>query len=180
MNTQTQVSKFLSYILRHKPDAIDLTLDKNGWAEISQLIFCAKKHNKQLTLELILDVVKQNDKQRFSLSPDNKKIRANQGHSIPIELELESRIPPEYLYHGTAQRFLDSITQNGIHASSRHHVHLSASYDTAINVGKRYGKPVVLKIFSKKMHDAGCVFYCSENGVWLTDFVAPSYFEKID
>ncbi len=181
MNKQQVVdSKFLSYVLRHKPDSIGLKLDKNGWTDILELIKCANSHGNSLTKKSILDAVKNNDKQRFMLSSDDTRIRASQGHSLNIDLELESQKPPEHLYHGTAKRFLSSIFEKGIHPSSRNHVHLSVSYETAMVVGRRYGKPIVLKIDSKKMNDDGCIFFLSENGIWLTEYVSPFYIENPD
>jgi putative RNA 2'-phosphotransferase len=173
-------SKFLSLVLRHKPEEIGLCLDNNGWACIEELIDKAKVKGISLTQEELLEIVEQNDKKRFSVSPDGKKIRANQGHSIAIELNLEEAAPPEILYHGTASRFLDSILKDGLVKGKRQHVHFSLNIGTAISVGQRHGKPVVLKIDSKKMHDNGVKFYRSENSVWLSDYVSPEYIEVIN
>jgi putative RNA 2'-phosphotransferase len=172
-------SKFLSLVLRHKPEEIGLYLDNNGWACIEELIDKAKVKGISMSQEELLEIVEQNDKKRFSVSSDGKRIRANQGHSIAIELNLEETIPPDILYHGTASRFLDSILKDGLVKGGRQHVHFSLSIDTAISVGQRHGKPVVLKIDSKKMHDNGAKFYRSENSVWLTDYVGPEYIEVI-
>ena len=172
-----KVSKFLSYVLRHKPDSIGLQLNAQGWASVDELIECARKQGKQLTRERIAQAVRDNDKQRFSLSEDGDRIRANQGHSVQIDLSLAAETPPDVLYHGTATRFLPSIQAKGLTRQSRHHVHLSADLQTAEKVGKRHGKLVILVIDAKKMSADGHQFYCSENGVWLTDAVAPMYFK---
>ena len=170
------ISKYLSRHLRHKPHEIDLTIDKNGWANIDELIEKSREHKgRVLTLEMIIDVVKNNDKQRFKISDDGKKIRANQGHSFQVDLELESVTPPDILYHGTAKRFLSKIIETGLLPMSRQHVHLSETEDTAIKVGQRHGKPIVLTIDSGKMSKDGIDFYLSENNVWLTETVPIEY-----
>lgn len=178
MKTETiEISKFLSYVLRHHPEAIGLELDKGGWASVDRLMECAARDGKKLTQAQIAEVVATNDKKRFSLSDDGLRIRANQGHSIDIELGLTPLEPPEHLYHGTAKQFLKSILKGGLQAQSRHHVHLSQDIETAIKVGQRHGIPVVLEIASKRMNAEGYQFYRSANGVWLTDKVPPQYFE---
>lgn len=174
------VSKFLSYVLRHRPEAIDLPLDSGGWAKLSELLQCAANHDRFLTEAMIRDVVALNDKQRFKLSDDGQFIRANQGHSIPVDLDLQVLSPPCTLFHGTAQRFLESIMASGLLPSGRQHVHLSAEYETAIAVGQRHGRPVVLEVHSQKMHQDGFPFYHSENGVWLTEHVPANYLLKRD
>lgn len=161
-------SKFLSYVLRHQPDAIGLKLDGEGWADLSELIALANADGRNLTLELIQDVVATNDKKRFVFSDDGTMIRASQGHSVAIELGLQPATPPDVLYHGTATRFLDSIREKGLISGSRRHVHLSAEIATAVEVGRRHGKPAVLTIRSAEMHSSGHEFFLSENGVWLT------------
>ncbi len=178
MNTNKQhknISKFLSLVLRHKPDTISLNLDENGWADISELIEKCNQHNIHLSKILLDEIVATNEKQRFAFNDDKSKIRANQGHSITVELDLEEKMPPEILYHGTAERFLDSILKNGILKQSRQQVHLSANIDTAQKVGARHGKPVVLRVKASAMYNAGHKFYLSQNGVWLTDFVHPEF-----
>ncbi len=174
-NRLTKISKFLSLILRHKPETINLKLDKNGWADIDELI--DKSIDMSLTRELITEVVEKNDKKRFII--DGDRIRANQGHSLAIDLELKPLTPPDILYHGTATRFLDSIMQKGLTKQSRQHVHLSAELTTAIAVGKRHGKVVVLEIDAKKMVENGDTFYLSNNGVWLTDFVGVAFLKVL-
>jgi putative RNA 2'-phosphotransferase len=170
-----KLSKFLSLVLRHEPESIGLRLDEQGWADVEELLRCCQAGPQPMTREELEEVVRTNDKKRFAFSPDGTKIRANQGHSIEVNLALEPREPPELLYHGTAQRHLDSIRQSGIHKGERHHVHLSLDEPTAIKVGQRHGKPVVLTIRAGEMHKKGNVFYCSDNGVWLTEHVPPEF-----
>ncbi len=168
-----KISKYLSYLLRHKPWAIGLDLDDNGWADVDELI--EKTTDFKLTKELINIVVETNDKQRFSLSEDGCRIKANQGHSIDIDLGLEPVEPPELLFHGTAERFMERIEKQGLGKQKRHHVHLSESVAVAKAVGGRYGKPVLLKIDTRKMVEDGFVFYKTANNVWLVDHVPPEY-----
>lgn len=174
MQSNFEVSKFLSYVLRHNPGKIGLVLDANGWADVSELL--AKAHVDMATLQ---KVVATNDKKRFSFNEDETKIRANQGHSISIDLNLQPKEPPEFLYHGTATRFLDSIMKQGLVKGNRQHVHLSLNEQTATKVGQRHGVPVVLKVLSKKMNEAGHIFYLSDNGVWLTDRVPVEFLQKL-
>ena len=172
----THISKFLSLILRHQPEKIGLVLDAQGWADIDSLIELAGRHGKRLDHRLIRRVVELNDKKRFSLSEDGQRIRARQGHSIAVDLGLEARRPPDVLYHGTATRFLEPIQAKGLIKGRRRHVHLSADRDTAVVVGRRHGKPVVLEIDARAMAEQGLLFFLSENGVWLTDHVPPRFF----
>ena len=173
----TKISKFLSLVLRHKPETIGLNLDPQGWADVDTLIELARKKGRQIDRSILQQVVTENDKQRFTFSQDKSKIRANQGHSIEVDLGLIPQQPPKYLYHGTATRFVDSILMQGLRKQNRHHVHLSSDRATAIELGKRYGKPIVLKIQAQKMYDAGLPFYLSQNNVWLTDGVPVEYIE---
>ncbi|MCP4139715.1 MAG: RNA 2'-phosphotransferase [Chloroflexi bacterium] len=170
-----KLSKFLSLVLRHRPQRIGITLDKAGWANVDELISAAKKAGMALTREKLELVVKYDNKERYALSSDGKLIRANQGHSIQVDLGLEAIIPPEILYHGTAKRFLPGIQQNGLQRKKSQYVHLSSDEKTAITVGQRHGQPVVLNIQAKKMHADGYKFYLSENGVWLTEEVPVAY-----
>ncbi|MFM2476239.1 RNA 2'-phosphotransferase [Celerinatantimonas sp. MCCC 1A17872] len=179
MNQRTQQSKFLSLILRHKPEEIGLTLDSSGWANISELLTKLKASGKELTLNDLYAIVETNNKQRFAISADGQQIRANQGHSIAVDLNLVAQTPPEYLLHGTAERFLTSILAHGLKKMQRHHVHLSEQMQTAMAVGERYGKPVILKVAARQMHLDGCLFYKTANQVWLTDKVSPDYLELI-
>ncbi len=170
-----QKSKLLSLVLRHRPELIGLKPDAQGWVEVDQLLKSLESFGKPMSKAELEQVVATNDKQRFAFSKDKTAIRANQGHSINIDLDYPVSQPPQVLYHGTAQQFLASILKNGIQKKSRHHVHLSAETEIAKIVGSRYGKPVLLKIQSGLMHEAGIKFYKSENEVWLTDFVDPQF-----
>lgn len=169
----TKISKYLSYILRHQPHSIGLKLDPNGWASIEELI--AKTTDFELTLPVIAYVVETNDKQRFSLNEEMTKIRANQGHSLNIDLALTAQRPPDVLYHGTAQRFSENIQQQGLTKQQRHHVHLSQSREVAKSVGSRHGKPVIFALNTKAMVEDNIAFYRSENNVWLVDNVPAQY-----
>lgn len=175
MSNYKENSKFLSLVLRHKPEKIGIKLDENGWADVSELL---SKMKNGITMEILEEIVVTNDKQRFAFNEDKTKIRANQGHSINVDLELKVLVPPNMLYHGTAERFIKSIMETGLDKRNRTHVHLSQNYDTAISVGSRYGKPVILKIDTKKMSEDGYIFYLSENNVWLTDSVPVKYITK--
>ena len=175
MGTSASTSKFLSLVLRHKPELIGLSVDKGGWADIEELIKLANAKGHRLSREVVNDIVATNSKKRFALSDDGSKIRANQGHSIQVELDLPPAMPPDILYHGTATRFLDSIRQKGLLPASRRHVHLSVDTETAISVGQRHGKPSILIINAIEMHNAGHRFYISANSVWLTEFVPVEY-----
>jgi putative RNA 2'-phosphotransferase len=170
-----KTSKFLSLILRHQPETIDLILDENGWANVDELREKCSKHKISFTLEDLDEVVETNDKKRFIFNEDKTKIRANQGHSIEIDLALKPQQPPEFLYHGTAQNNVESILENGIEKRNRQHVHLSQDKETATKVGMRHGKPLILTIKTGKMFEDGILFYLSENNVWLTDFVDAKY-----
>jgi len=172
-----RISKFLSLILRHQPSMIDLTLDNNGWAGVEELLSKAAAHNTIFSKEDLEDIVASNDKQRFIFNEDHTRIRANQGHSIEVELDLQAQQPPTYLYHGTVEKFLEAIRSEGLKKMSRQHVHLSNDKETAQKVGSRQGKPIILHIRGEEMHRDGFVFYISENGVWLTDHVPVKYIE---
>jgi len=169
------ISKYLSYVLRHKPESIGLTLDANGWADINELIHCAGQSRHRLTRDLLQYVVENNDKKRFAVSEDGLRIRAVQGHSKNVNLGLTPIKPPDLLYHGTTQKHLKSIKQHGLLKGNRQYVHLSPDVKTATNVGRRHGKPVVLVINGKKMLEQNIPFILSENGIWLTDYVSPEY-----
>lgn len=178
-NQEDQISKFLSLILRHHPEKIELTLDSKGWADVNDIIEKSKAKYPDLTEKDLFAIVKNNDKSRFSISENGKKIRANQGHSIEIDLDLLATCPPDILYHGTATRFLESILEKGILKMERLHVHLTDQIETAKKVGLRHGNAVVLEISAKSMHENGILFFKSENGVWLTDFVNFKYISVI-
>jgi putative RNA 2'-phosphotransferase len=175
---EIRISKFLSLVLRHKPETIGLHLDDNGWANTQELMERLNSNDFEISIEDLKQVVANNDKKRFQFSEDYSKIRASQGHSLKVDLALEEKIPPRLLYHGTAEKNLDSIRKQGLVKGQRHHVHLSADKETAQKVGMRHGKPLVLKVRSEEMSKAGIRFYQSENGVWLTDTVPPDYLEE--
>ena len=168
-------SKFLSLVLRHQPEVIGVSLDSNGWIDVDVLLEAMTRHGKQLSREDLGRLVRESDKQRFALSEDGKRIRANQGHSVEVDLALTPQTPPEILYHGTVDRFLDSILATGLRKGERHHVHLSADVETAQKVGGRRGKPILLNILSGDMHRAGHLFFLSDNGVWLVDHVPTQF-----
>jgi putative RNA 2'-phosphotransferase len=173
-------SKFISRVLRHQPQTYGITLDAHGWAPIDDLIAAANRAGLALTRELLQQVVAQNDKQRFAISEDGTAIRARQGHSIPVDLELPALEPPAQLYHGTAEHFLPAILEQGLVRRSRQHVHLSPDVATAIRVGRRHGTAVVLTVESGAMYRDGHHFYRSENGVWLVDAVPAAYLRVSD
>ncbi len=166
-----RISKFLSLVLRHDPSRIGITLDEAGWVDVDVLLAAAAAHGVSLSRDGLRELVASSDKQRFALSDDGARVRANQGHSVPVDLQLPPREPPERLYHGTVEASLDGIREQGLVRGARHHVHLSADLTTATKVGARRGAPVILTIRAADMHAAGHAFYCSDNGVWLTDHV---------
>ncbi len=170
------LSKTVSYLLRHRPEQAHLTMDKHGWVRVDELIQnLALYENIVVSLKELQDMVATNDKKRFVFSDDGLKIRACQGHSIPVDLGLKPSIPPTVLFHGTTDRFLDSIKKKGLLPMNRQQVHLSSTKEIAISVGSRHGKPIVLTIDTAQMVKDGHLFYISENGVWLTDHVPAKY-----
>ena len=171
-------SKFLSLILRHKPETIGIELDEHGWADVEELIRGMSKTH-EFNMDILEEIVRTDNKQRYSFNDDKTLIRANQGHSIPVDVELEKMEPPEYLYHGTGEKYRNSIDKEGLKPKSRLYVHLSADTDTAINVGRRHGRPVIYRVSSGAMQKAGYEFYRSVNGVWLTKEVPARYIEII-
>lgn len=177
--TKTTISKFLSYVLRHRPNSIGIELDDAGWTDVKTLISQCRAHNHPLTREELDDIVANSPKQRFAFSDDGTPIRANQGHSVDVKLGYEPAEPPVVLYHGTVKAALPDIQKNGLQKMKRHHVHLSADVKTATNVGGRRGRPVVLTIDSKRMRDDGHVFYRTPNGVWLTDDVPAEFIKTL-
>ncbi|MFZ6011121.1 MAG: RNA 2'-phosphotransferase [Bacteroidota bacterium] len=170
-----KISKFLSLVLRHQPEKIDIQLDENGWTDVAILINQANKNGFAITKEILRHVVDTNAKKRFAFNDDRTRIRASQGHSVEIELGYAPQPPPEILYHGTTETSVSSILAIGLEKRSRHHVHLSADAEIATKVGQRYGKPVVLRIAAMQMFKDGYQFYMSENHVWLTDHVPAKY-----
>jgi len=172
-----QLSKYLSFVLRHRPDDIELHLTPDGWANVDELMNKMNLRGKNISIEDLRHIVSQDEKQRYSFSHDESRIRANQGHSIDIDLKLKPLEPPQYLFHGTAEKNIASIRQQGLQKRQRHHVHLSELELTAKQVGARYGKPVVLIISAQVMHQAGHQFYRSENNVWLTEQVPAQFIQ---
>lgn len=173
------LSKFLSLILRHKPEVINITLDKHGWANVNELINNINfKSNYKIDMQILEEIVETDNKMRYSFNEDKTLIRANQGHSIKVDVELKEEVPPEILYHGTAEKYVESIDKEGLVPKSRLYVHLSKDSATATKVGSRHGKPVVYRIDSAKMHMDGFKFYISENGIWLTKEVPVQYLIK--
>lgn len=173
----TARSKFLSWVLRHRPELIGLALDPQGWADIKELLAGARAHGVPLTHALLLDVVAKSDKQRFALSDDGQRIRAQQGHSLAIDLNLTPQTPPGSLFHGTATRAIAAIRQQGLRAGNRQYVHLSALAATALTVGKRHGQPLVITVRALAMHEQGYSFLLTANGIWLTRAVPTEFLE---
>lgn len=168
----------MSLVLRHKPDEIGLEMDEQGWVKVDELIIKMNQNGLRVDKDIINTVVETNDKKRFAFNTDKSLIRASQGHSIEVDLDLPVAVPPNILYHGTTSRFLDSILRTGLQKQNRQHVHLSVTIETAQAVGSRHGKPVILTINAKAMHEAGFKFYLSENKVWLTETVPVEYISK--
>jgi putative RNA 2'-phosphotransferase len=175
----TSISKYLSLVLRHNPAAAGVTLDAQGWVRVEDLLAGAARHGHSFTRTELAEVVEQNEKQRFAFSPDAQRIRANQGHSVSVDLGFTPETPPEVLYHGTVERFLTSIMERGLDKRSRQYVHLSLDVATARRVGGRRGEPVILRIAAGSMHSDGFCFYCSANGVWLAERVPPQYISRV-
>ena len=177
--SKDKLSIFLSLVLRHQPEAAGIKLDEHGWANVDELITGIQNTGRKINMEILEEIVRIDNKQRYSFSEDKTLIRANQGHSILVDVELEEKQPPEILYHGTADRFLESILREGLKPMSRLYVHLSAEIETAENVGKRHGRPAVLKVNSGSMYKNGIKFYRAENGVWLVKSVDSKYLDKL-
>ena len=172
-----ETSKYMSLILRHKPETIGISLDEHGWANVDELIAGISKTH-EFNREMLEEIVRTDNKQRYSFNEDKTLIRANQGHSIPVDVELEEVEPPKYLYHGTGEKFRESIDAEGLKPKSRLYVHLSKDIETATKVGSRHGKPVIYKINCQKMAQDGYRFFLSANHIWLTKAVPPEYLEK--
>ena len=173
----TSTSRYLSLILRHKPEAAGITVDEHGWANVNELI-AGVRRSRPFDMEMLEEIVRTDEKQRYSFSEDKSLIRANQGHSIPVDVELPVVAPPEFLYHGTGEKYVSSIDAQGLLPRSRLYVHLSPDVETAKTVGSRHGQPVVYTVLSGKMAEDGITFYRSVNGVWLTKAVLPKYLRK--
>ena len=174
-DTAVRDSKYLAGVLRHNPGKIGVELDAAGWVEVDVLLAALARHGRLIGRARLDHVVEHNNKKRFEYDEAGTRIRASQGHSVPVDLGYESRVPPEVLYHGTATSSLDSIFSEGLKPGRRHHVHLSVDIETATKVGARHGKPAVLVVAAARMHAAGHEFFRSTNGVWLTEHVAPEY-----
>lgn len=174
-NDMKQKSKFLSRVLRHKPQEIGITLDAQGWVEVDCLLRQAAKHGMRMSRQELDRIVAENDKKRFTLSEDGQRIRAAQGHSVSVDLGLTPMVPPEWLFHGTATRVVDVIRKEGLKPGQRQHVHLSADTQIATKVGQRHGVPHVFRVASGKMQAQGLDFCRADNGVWLTDHVPPEF-----
>ena len=170
-------SKFISLILRHNPGAIGITLDEHGWADVEELIKGIQK-TRDFSMEMLEEIVRTDEKQRYSFNEDKTLIRANQGHSIPVDVEFPEKKPPEILFHGTGEKFVSSIDEQGLIPKSRLYVHLSKDEETAKKVGSRHGRPVIYKVKAAKMAEDGFKFYLSVNGVWLVKGVPPEYLAK--
>ena len=173
-----ELGKFISLILRHKPEVIGITLDENGWADTKELLSGINASGRYIDLTILERIVRENNKKRYSFNEDKTKIRANQGHSVHVDVEMKEMQPPDELYHGTAARFLESIREKGILKMNRQYVHLSADVETAKAVGKRHGKPVVLVIDTKKMVEDGYHFWLSDNGVWQSEEIKWEYVKE--
>ncbi len=177
MGKLDKLSVFISLVLRHKPDAAGIQLDEHGWADVDELIEGVNHTGRKIDMDILEEIVRTDNKQRYSFNDDKTLIRANQGHSIPVDVELDEKRPPQYLYHGTAERFLAAIMAEGLRPMSRLYVHLSKDEETAVKVGKRHGSPVVLKVKAGEMYNNGNKFYLSKNGVWLTKYVEKKYID---
>ena len=171
-------SKFISLVLRHQPEEINLHLDENGWASVTELLEKMNRKGIKIDINLLNTIVETNDKKRFAFNDDKTKIRASLGHSIDVNLDLVPLMPPAVLYHGTTGKYLDSIFKTGLQKQSRQHLHLSETVDTAKAVGSRHGKPVILTINAAQMHLDGFQFFLSANNVWLTETVPVKYIEQ--
>ena len=173
------IGKYLSLILRHKPETIGISLDEHGWGDVEEIIEGISRDYPEMKMALLEEIVETNNKKRYSFNEDKTLIRANQGHSIPVDVELEVMVPPDILYHGTGEKYVSSINVQGLIRKSRLYVHLSADLETAKKVGVRHGKPAIYVVDCKRMHQDGYVFYKSVNGVWLTEAVPVEYISLI-
>lgn len=176
---KTNLSKFIALILRHKPDTVGITLDEHGWASVSELLSGINASGNEIDMQTLEEIVAEDEKQRYSFNSDKTKIRANQGHSVYVDVELKKSVPPETLFHGTGEKFVSSIKSEGLKSKSRLYVHLSKDRETAVKVGSRHGKPVVFEVNSGEMSRNGFEFFLSENGVWLTKIVPAEYLREL-
>lgn len=178
-NSDENMGRFISLILRHHPETIGIQLDSYGWVDVDELIHGINVSGRYIDMEMLERIVQNNNKKRYSFSDDKTKIRANQGHSVKVDVGMQKMVPPNELYHGTADRFLDSIKEKGILKMSRQYVHLSADVETATMVGKRHGKPIILVIDTKQMVETGYTFWLSDNGVWQSEDIPWRYVKEI-
>lgn len=178
MGNLIKISRFISLILRHKPETIGITLDEHGWANVEELIAGVNK-KYPIDMQILEKIVNDDDKNRYSFNGDKTMIRANQGHSIPVDVELKKLNPPDILYHGTGEKYVESIERQGLIRKNRLYVHLSNDIEIAKKVGKRHGKPVIYEIDCKKMIEDGIEFFKSENNVWLVESVPVKYLKKL-
>lgn len=174
-NKELNISKFLSWVLRHQPGTIGIQLDQNGWTDVNELIEKANNYGILFDRETLNHIVETNSKKRFAFNDTLDKIRASQGHSVEIELGYTNQKPPEILYHGTAEKSVQSIIDTGLEKRNRQHVHLSSDIETAIKVGQRHGKPFIFKVLAEQMYNDNFHFFISDNGVWLTNNVPTKY-----
>jgi len=173
-----KISKFLSLVLRHNPETIGVNLDENGWVNTNELIDKSNSYGIKFDFETLAHIVETNSKKRFAFNPDSTKIRASQGHSLNVELGYEKKKPPEFLFHGTAEKSVNSIFKNGLERRNRQHVHLSIDLETATKVGQRHGKPFIFKVSAEQMEKDEYEFFISDNGVWLTEHVPTKYLSR--
>ena len=174
-----RLGKFLSMVLRHRPEVINLQPDPQGWVNISDLLTQCQAHGKPIDREVLEAIVATNNKKRYIISDDGRRIRAHQGHSSPVELGYEPVIPPATLFHGTAEQHVKGILEKGLLRQKRHHVHLSPDQETAEKVGVRHGRLAMFRVDAGRMHADGFAFYCSPNGVWLTEYVPADYLHPL-
>ncbi len=179
MTNKTNLSRFIALILRHKPEAVGITLDEHGWASVSELLSGINASGNEIDMQTLEEIVAEDEKQRYSFNADKTKIRANQGHSVNVEVELKNAEPPEILFHGTGEKYVASIKSEGLKPKSRLYVHLSKDRETAVKVGSRHGKPFVFEVNSGEMSRNGYEFFLSENGVWLTKIVPAEYLREL-
>ncbi len=178
MGNLIKISRFISLILRHKPETIGITLDEHGWANVEELIVGVNK-KYLIDIQILEKIVNEDNKNRYSFNEDKTMIRANQGHSIPVDVELKKLNPPDILYHGTGEKYVESTERQGLIRKNRLYVHLSDNIEIAEKVGKRHGKPVIYEIDCKKMIEDGIEFFKSENNVWLVESVPVKYLKKL-
>ena len=179
-NRRKNTSKFIALILRHRPESVGITLDEHGWADVDELIEGINRSGGHfLDRDLLEEIVRKDEKQRYSFNEDHTLIRANQGHSIPVDVELEEKTPPDILWHGTGEKYTSSIDVRGLIPKGRLYVHLSLDIDTATKVGSRHGKPVIYQVDCRKMAEDGYKFFLSANNIWLTKEVPAGYLKKL-